>query len=223
MAERWGSGPDPRSRIFHDAENLEDWELIAVLLGKGSRGLPIEDLSRDILKKSRGLGGLLSSNIPRNFRINGLGKVKVSILLAALELAKRLKYKSIRMAGYNPTTLSSYLQGLFSPLKRECFVLATISPAGDLLRVETVSKGSLEEVGVLPRDLVRIILNDEASQAILAHNHPGMICFPSQEDWEVYTNLKDILSNLDVELLDHWIFGIDGIFSCRQSTRLGEN
>ncbi|TGL57576.1 JAB domain-containing protein [Leptospira sarikeiensis] len=223
MAERWGSGQDPRTRIFHDAQSLEDWELIAVLLGKGSKGLPVEDLSRDILKASQGLGGLLSADISRNFHIHGLGKTKSSILMASIELAKRMKYKSIQMAGYDPQTLSTYLQSLFSPLKRECFVLATISPAGNLLRVEIVSKGSLEEVGVLPRDLVRIILNDEASQAILAHNHPGMICFPSQEDWEVYLNLKELLANLDVELLDHWIFGIDGIFSCKQSTRLDEN
>ncbi|TGK00217.1 DNA repair protein [Leptospira langatensis] len=223
MALRWGSEPDPRTRILYDAESLEDWELIAVLLGKGNRGLSIEDLSRDILKASQGLGGLLASDISRNLNIAGLGKAKTTTLLAALELSKRLKYKSIRMTGYNPADLCGYLRAVFSPLKRECFVLATVSPAGHLLRAEIVSKGSLEEVGVLPRDLVRIILNDEATQAILAHNHPGMVCYPSQEDWNVYLRLKEILSDLDVDLLDHWIFGIDGIFSCKHSTRLDES
>ncbi|EPG68235.1 RadC family protein [Leptospira wolffii] len=220
---RWGLGPDPRTRIVYDAENLEDWELIAVLLGKGSRGLPIEDLSRGILEASRGIGGLLSLDIPRNFNIFGLGKAKTCTLLAAVELARRLKYKSIQLAKYDETSLLEYLRALFYPLKRECFVLATISPAGQLLRVETVSRGSLEEVGIHPRDLVRIILNDEASQIILAHNHPGMFCKPSREDLEVYYRLKDILFPLDVELLDHWIFGIDGIFSCKHSTRLEDN
>ncbi|TGK05096.1 DNA repair protein [Leptospira semungkisensis] len=219
----WDLGPDPRTRIQYDAEGLEDWELIAVLLGRGSRGLSIKDLSRDILRASQGLGGLLSSDIARSLNIVGLGKAKVTTLLAALELSRRLKYKSIRMTGYNPVDLCEYLRTLFSPLKRECFVLATISPAGNLLRAEIVSRGSLEEVGVLPRDLVRIILNDEATQAVLAHNHPGMLCYPSQEDWDVYLRLKEILSDLDVDLLDHWIFGIDGIFSCKHSTRLDES
>ncbi len=219
----WGLGPDPRTRIAYEAGNLEDWELIAVLLGKGNRGLSVEDLSREILRTSQGLGGLLSLDIPRNFNIGGLGKAKAGTLMAAVELARRLKYKSIRLDGYDPISLREYLRALFTPLKRECFVLATISPAGQLLRVEIVSRGSLEEVGIHPRDLVRIILNDEASQTILAHNHPGMVCTPSGEDWDVYWRLQEILSHLDVDLLDHWIFGIDGIFSCKHSTRLDES
>lgn len=220
MSVRWGLGADPRTRIAYDAENLEDWELIAVLLGKGSPGLPIENLSRAILQASQGLSGLLSSDISRNFQLQGLGKAKSSVLLAAVELARRLKYKSIQFSEYDESRLLEYLQSLFFPLKRECFVLATVSPSGQLLRVETVSRGSLEEVGVHPRDLVRIVLNDEASQALIAHNHPGMFCEPSTEDWEVYFRLREIFEQLDVSLLDHWIFGIDGIFSCSHSKRL---
>ncbi|WP_039948116.1 JAB domain-containing protein [Leptospira fainei] len=217
-----GTLPDPRTRIRYEADALDDWELIAVLLGKGDRNRSIEDLSREILRVTKGLSGLLSIDVSRNLRVGGLGAAKASVLMAAVELARRLKYKSLQGAIFDPVSLSRYMRTLFLPMRRECFVLATISPAGNLLRAEVVSKGSLEEVGVHPRDLVRLVLNDEASEAILAHNHPGMTSDPSPEDWDVYTRLSSILSELDVNLLDHWIFGIDGIFSCKHSTRLDE-
>ncbi|WP_210409382.1 JAB domain-containing protein [Leptospira fletcheri] len=218
-----GPLPDPRTRIAYEADALDDWELIAVLLGKGDRNRSIEDLSREILRITRGLGGLLSIDIARNLRVQGLGSAKASVLMASVELARRLKYKSLQGAAFDATALARYMRTLFLPMRRECFVLATVSPAGNLLRVEIVSKGSLEEVGVHPRDLVRMVLNDEATEVIIAHNHPGMTSEPSPEDWEVYTRLGSILSELDVCLLDHWIFGIDGIFSCKHSTRLDED
>ncbi|PJZ69639.1 DNA repair protein [Leptospira perolatii] len=196
--------------------------MIAVLLGKGDRYRPIEDLSREVLKVTRGLNGLLTYDSSRLKSIPGLGSAKASILSASVELAKRFKYQSLKGAPFRPKQLAAYMRRVFLPMKRECFLLATVSPGGRLLRTEVVSKGSLEEVGVHPRDLARIILNDEASEALIAHNHPGMSSYPSKEDIEVYERLGKILEELDVHLIDHWIFGIDGIFSCKHSTHLDE-
>ncbi|MBW0432199.1 DNA repair protein [Leptospira yasudae] len=216
LSERLGPFPDPRTRIAYEAESLEDWELLAVLLGRGNRAQPIEELSRNILHQSKGLGGLLQKQVSDLRRIPGIGNAKATALIAAIEFARRLKWEALKGKRYSSKQLLNFLSTSLIPKNRECFVLITLSPEGSVLRAEVVATGSLEEVGVQSRDLLKIILNDAASAVIIAHNHPESGCKPSREDVWIYKNFGKLLDSLGIDLLDQWIFGIDGIYSCKE-------
>ncbi|TGK17046.1 JAB domain-containing protein [Leptospira kmetyi] len=216
LSERLSPFPDPRTRIAYEAESLEDWEILAVLLGKGNRAQPIEELSRSILYQSKGLGGLLQKQASDLRKIAGVGNAKASTLLAAIEFARRLKWEALKGKRYSAQQLLNFLATSLIPKNRECFVLITLSPEGAVLRAEIVSIGSLEEVGVHTRDLLKIILNDAASAVIIAHNHPESTSKPSEEDLSIYENFGGLLDSIGLELLDQWIFGIDGIYSCKE-------
>ncbi|MBM9576384.1 DNA repair protein RadC [Leptospira sp. 201903070] len=216
LSERLSPFPDPRARIAYEAESLQDWELLAVLLGRGNRAQPIEELSRNILHHSRGLGGLLQKKVSDLVQIPGIGHAKATTLLAAVEFARRLKWEALKGKRYSPEHLINYLSTSLIPKNRECFVLITLSPEGAVLRAEIVAVGSLEEVGVQSRDLLKIILNDAASSVIIAHNHPESSSKPSKDDLWIYKNFKKLLEALGLELVDQWIFGIDGIYSCKE-------
>ncbi|MDV6235635.1 JAB domain-containing protein [Leptospira ellisii] len=216
LSERLGSFPDPRTRIVYEAEALEDWELLAVLLGRGNRAQPIEELSREILYQSRGLGGLLQKKVPDLIQIPGIGNAKATTLVAAIEFARRLKWEALKGKTYSLRQLVDYLSTSLIPKNRECFVLITLSPENALLRAEIVAVGSLEEVGVQTRDLLKIILNDAASSVIIAHNHPESSSKPSKEDLWIYKHFGKLLHSLGLKLIDQWIFGIDGIYSCKE-------
>ncbi|RHX88653.1 JAB domain-containing protein [Leptospira stimsonii] len=216
LSERLSPFPDPRARIAYEAESLQDWELLAVLLGRGNRAQPIDELSRNILHHSRGLGGLLQKKVSDLIQIPGVGPAKATTLLAAVEFARRLKWEALKGKRYSPEHLINYLSTSLIPKNRECFVLITLSPEGAVLRAEIVAVGSLEEVGVQSRDLLKIILNDAASSVIIAHNHPESSSKPSKDDLWIYKNFKKLLESLGLELIDQWIFGIDGIYSCKE-------
>ncbi|XDD49494.1 RadC family protein [Leptospira sp. WS92.C1] len=216
LSERLGSFPDPRTRIAYEAESLEDWELLAVLLGRGNRAQPIEDLSREVLHQCRGLGGLLQKKISDLTQIPGIGNAKATALIAAIEFARRLKWEALKGRVYSATQLINFLSTSLIPKNRECFVLITLSPEGTVLRAEIVAVGGLEEVGVQTRDLLKIVLNDAASAVIIAHNHPESSSKPSKEDIWIYKNFGQLLHSLGIRLLDQWIFGIDGIYSCKE-------
>ncbi|AOP34946.1 DNA repair protein [Leptospira tipperaryensis] len=216
LSERLSPFPDPRARIAYEAESLQDWELLAVLLGRGNRAQPIEELSRNILHHSRGLGGLLQKKVSDLIQIPGIGHAKATTLLAAIEFARRLKWEALKGKRYSSEQLINFLSTSLIPKNRECFVLITLSPEGAVLRAEIVAVGSLEEVGVQSRDLLKIILNDAASSVIIAHNHPESSSKPSKDDLWIYKNFKKLLEALGLELIDQWIFGIDGIYSCKE-------
>ncbi|MDI7224068.1 JAB domain-containing protein [Leptospira santarosai] len=216
LSQKLSPFPDPRTRIAYEAEALEDWELLAVLLGRGNRAQPIEELSREILHQSKGFGGLLQKQVSDLRKIPGVGIAKATTLLAAVEIARRLKWEALKGRRYSSEQLLNFLATSLIPKNRECFVLITLSPEGAVLRAEIVAVGSLEEVGVQTRDLLKIILNDAASSVIIAHNHPESSSKPSEEDLWIFENFGRLLDTIGLELLDQWIFGIDGIYSCKK-------
>ena len=203
---------------------MEDWELLAVLLGKGTKNKNIESLSREILYKCSGIAGLSNIEQESLFAVSGLGRAKISILLAAAEIANRLKiFKTTNKAmNFSETrrNLAEYLQYKTLQEKRECFFLATFTHNKSLIATRLIARGSLDEVGVHSRDLVKLMLDDGARYVLISHNHPNERCKPSSDDIYLFKKLAEILQPLEIILLDQWIFGIDGIYSCDENKKI---
>lgn len=219
---------DPRYKVFHSPDEMEDWELLAVLIGKGTKNKNVEILSREIIFKLSGLSGLIQVKPYTLMELNGLGRAKIASLLAAREIAARIRVLRIENEPEIPfdemiTRLAETLFLKSSNEKRECFYLATFSHNKIHLNTRLIARGSLTEVGVYTRDLVKIMLNDGANYAIIAHNHPNDKCKPSIDDLQLYSYLKELILPLELELMDQWIFGIDGIYSCKQNKKINFN
>jgi DNA repair protein RadC len=216
---------DPRSKILQNPEKLEDWELIAILLGKGSKGQNVELLSRKILSNFSGLFGLLNSSPSVLKNQVGLGKAKVASLLAAREMVNRLKLQSLTLYTRKPITIPDLMELLYLRAAnevRECFYLITLDHLMGVINFELIAKGSLTEVGVYPRDIVKMALDDGATFVIISHNHPKQSCKPSKADYELYEDLSFILDNIEIELIDQLVMGVEGVFSCKNRKLLFE-
>ncbi|MCB1176663.1 MAG: DNA repair protein [Leptospiraceae bacterium] len=185
----------------------------------GVKGKSVEILSKELLLEYSSLENLLFT--PESFllKIKGLGRAKVSKLAATREMLGRLKLKNLFKSNKENSiqNLKEYLFLKSRSEVRECFYLITMSASQKLLRVELISRGSLTEVGVHFRDIVKMILDDGAAFVIISHNHPHQSSTPSIEDWEMYSEFKKLLLYMEVELLDQWVFGTDGIFSCSKN------
>jgi DNA repair protein RadC len=202
---------------LQNPEKMEDWELLAVLLGTGSPKKPVDVLSKELLAEFGSLSRLCFVS-PSLFQEKfGLGRAKSAVLASIKEVISRIQLQ--RLFSTPKETLLQEIQKhiLFRTRVevRECFYLVSIGPEGNLKRVELLAKGSLKEVGVHFRDIAKILLDDGASFCIIAHNHPDQLANPSEQDWFLFEELRILLEPLDIELLDQWIFGTDGIFSCK--------
>lgn len=209
--------------VVRNPELLEDWELIAILFGKGIQGKNIEVLSKELLLRYSGLVELFHTPPSILFKEKGIGKAKIASILAVRELLTRIDQKILESKQSSPFSEKELLKHLSFRSKkepRECFYLVSFSNDKSIIRIELISRGSLMEIGVHTRDLVKLLLDDSARFALIAHNHPRQSCIPSPDDWNLFNNLKQILLPLEIELLDQWVIGKDGAYSCNKDERI---
>lgn len=200
----------PRERLdAHGPKALSDLELLALLLGSGSR-------SRDVLSLSRELLPLLDEHFanitPQILRkVTGIGMAKSSMLVAALEFARRrirpLGVK-IRQA-VDVWPLVSHL----SDRRQEHFLCITLNGAHEVIACRTVTIGLVNATQIHPREVFSDAITDRASAIIIAHNHPSGQLEPSSADRSITHTLRQAGDLLGISVLDHIIFSVTGIYS----------
>jgi DNA repair protein RadC len=164
-----------------------------------------------------GLEGLFYSTPTRISKESGVGRAKSALLNSIKELVHRLKLSKIQSKKISLQKIYELLY--FRTLKdtRESFYTITLNHEQELIQLDLLARGGLNEVGVFTRDIVKIALDDGAKFLIIAHNHPNQSAVASQEDRNLFKKLNSLLLELEIELLDQWIFGNEGIFSCSKN------
>ena len=213
MNKRIGDMPEhdrPREKLLHKgAAALSDQELLAVLLGKGTPGMDVMTLARKVAKviDEKGLG--VNANDLREF--DGVGDAKATLILAALEFARR----RIKPEGSKIETPADLLPHVrhYADRRQEHFLCASINGANEILNIRVVSIGLIDRTPVHPREVFADALSDRASAIIVAHNHPAGSLQPSAADVEATKQLKAAGIVMGIALLDHIIFNRTGYFS----------
>ena len=113
-----------------------------------------------------------------------------------------------------PNNVLPYLKELFAKDgNRECLYLISMDNKQNILGVDKLSEGEKSLVRISFRKVVELALKYNARKVILAHNHPSKGVAPSDGDLKSTVLLNNILSNLDIQLVDHIIVGIDTVYS----------
>jgi len=200
----------PREKLHQKGpEALSDIELIAILLGSGTKDHDVMKISGRILK-------VLDSNpkqpsIEELQQIEGVGFAKATLIAAALEFARR----RIRPEGLKITTPADVLPLIqhYADRKQEHFICISINGANEVIASRVVSVGLVNKTQVHPREVFADPITDRASAIIVAHNHPSGGLTPSKEDFEITNQLKASGETLGIRLLDHIIFNHKGYYS----------
>lgn len=198
----------PRERLLrHGPEVLTDAELLAVLLRTGMRGQHVLALAQQLLLQFGGLRGLLAAAPAQLAQTPGLGPAKASQLMAMLELTRRSLAEPMRRDTLlnRPETVREYCAALLGHADVEvCWVLYLDNQLR-LVASEELSRGTLSQAPVYPREVVRAALRHHAAAVILSHNHPSGHAEPSQADRQITKRLREALQLIDVRLTDHII------------------
>lgn len=212
----------PREKIFHSSSQLEDWELLSIIFGSGISGKDVYTLSKELLEELGGLGQLPYFRGTSHPLMKGLGKAKRAQLLAIAEISRRIATRNCErtQTAFPLLEICRVIKLQTQRLNRETLYLVNFSPEGKILRLEPISKGSMWQVGITKRELIHLILEDATDTCIIAHNHPSHSAKASLEDKKLFWELGLLLQSLGIHLIDHWVFGDDGIFSCRKNSFL---
>lgn len=113
----------------------------------------------------------------------------------------------------NPAKARAYCASLFYGLFEECVYLISLDQGSRVIRRTLLRRGTVNEVTLYPREVVEAALRDHAYAVLLAHNHPGGMCEPSQADYTVTQDIVKALRLVGVQMMDHLIVTGSGVFS----------
>jgi DNA repair protein RadC len=200
----------PRERLLHyGAEALSTSELLAILLRTGTPSESALGLAERIVATFGGLREVATATIAQFGKVKGVGPVKAVEIKAAIELGKRLHALSpeTRPAIRTPADVASLVMSELRHETREHLKAILLDTKNQVLRIVTVSVGSLNESIVHPRELFHEAIRHSAAAVIVVHNHPSGDPAPSAEDIAVTRRLREAGQILGIELLDHVVLG----------------
>lgn len=192
---------------------VSDATLLAILLRSGTRGQNVVELADVLLRKYGSLTALSTTSIQeltRDEQVKGLGKVKAQVLLAALEVGRRLQQEAIpeRTRICTPEDAVRILAADVATLSREVFWSLNLDTKNRLQgRPQEISQGILDASLVHPREVFREAIRSASAAVVLAHNHPSGDPCPSAEDIRITRQLVEAGRIVDIRVLDHIIIG----------------
>ena len=200
----------PREKLLEKgAKALTDTELLAVLIGKGTKGRDVLALSRQLVKVVDQKG--LDLSVADVLGIKGIGTAKAALIVAALEFVRRrVKEEGVKIQ--SPSDVVPLLKH-YATRKQEHFISISLNGANEVMAIRVVTIGLIDKSHVHPREVFADILMERASSVIVAHNHPSGSLTPSREDLAVTRQLKEAAELLGIKLLDHIIFSHRGYYS----------
>lgn len=212
----------PRERLLAAGPAaLSDGELLGLLFGIGNREKTAVELANEVIGRAGGLHGLYDVSVHELTRVNGIGEAKACIILAAVELGRRIG--QVRNPGRpvisSPADVDRLLRGRIANLDRENFVAVLLNTKNEVIEAPLISVGTLSSALVHPREVFKPAIRASAASVILAHNHPSGKTEASREDREVTKRLVGAAEILGIEVLDHVIVG-DGFFSMKEQGML---
>lgn len=200
------------------AKSLSNQELIAILLGTGTKHESVLAVANRVLLTFEKLHNLKFATLEEMTEIKGIGEAKAVLLLAAIELGRRLASKEgeQRYTIRSPEDAANFLMQDMTSLQQEHFVVLFLNVKNQILHKKTIFVGSLNASIVHPREIFREAVKRSAASIICAHNHPSGVPTPSPEDIDVTTRLYEAGKIVGVDLLDHVIIGDHQFISMKE-------
>jgi DNA repair protein RadC len=188
--------------------SLSEPELLAILLRTGVPGASAVDVGRDLIERYGSLTGLSRCTVDELKTIRGVGFAKAVQLVAAFGIGKRLanaKAKNQKLD--SPESIEALVGPEMRRLRKESLRVVLLDTRYQLIRVEEISLGSINESIAHPRDVLRPALVSSAYALVIVHNHPSGDASPSQTDHSLTRRLAEAAELLQIKLLDHIIIG----------------
>ncbi|MGX7414034.1 RadC family protein [Enterococcus caccae] len=209
----------PRERLEVVGEKaLSNQELLAIILRTGSKNSNVMEVASKFLNYFNHLYELKNATLTEMMEIKGIGRIKAIELRAAIEFGYRIQQSTQLKLG---KVSSSYqiAQNLIyelQDLQQEHLVCLYLNTKNEVLKQETVFKGSLNQSVAHPREIFRSAVKYSAARLILAHNHPSGNPTPSESDIHFTQRMQECGKMMGIEVLDHIIIGEQVYTSMRE-------
>lgn len=186
-----------------------DVELVMLILGSGTKNVPVEILARKIV-------ACLDASDEKDYvnnlmAIPGIGEGKALSIAAALELGKR---RSCHFGALiqTPSDVVPFVKN-YAMSSKEHFLAIILNGGHNIIKISVVSIGTVNQTLIHPREVFRDAIKENAAALIFCHNHPSGNVQPSKEDVETTKSLIVAAGTVGIPVLDHIIIDKDNYYS----------
>ena len=215
--KHWAEDDKPREKLmFKGKAALSDAELIAILIGSGSRNESAVQLSKKILTiVDNNLNALGKLSIKQLMEFKGIGEAKAITIIAALELGRRRRAEeTVELKKITSSkAVFEIMQPIIGELPHEEFWILFLNNSNKVIYKTQLSKGGITGTVVDIRLVFKMALEQNATSIILTHNHPSGKLQASDADIQITKKLKLAGQQLDIAILDHIIITENGFYS----------
>ena len=204
------AGHRERLRLRYQQEGLGGFaphEILEMLLTYAIPRVDVNPIAHRLLQHFGTLPAVLEADMQELQQVEGIGAAAAVLISSLVPMFRRYEQEKRlpRLNLNNYEQLTGYCRSLFLGAREEkCFCLCLDSHQ-QLLAAEEMASGTPSEVSVSPRTVVSALLRHNAVGAVLTHNHPGLLCQPSQEDVDLTLRIAALLGGMGITLYDHVI------------------
>lgn len=213
----WALEDRPREKLLDKGRHiLTEAELIAILIGSGSREETAVELSKRILVNvNNNLNELSKLSVQELMKFKGIGEAKAISIVAALELGRRRKEKEVGEREKIGSSKDVYelMKPLLIDLPHEEFWLIMLNRGNLVIKKELISRGGVAGTVVDAKIIFKKAVDNYASSIIICHNHPSGNIKPSEADIKVTKSIKEAGKIMEIPLLDHLIVTENNYYS----------
>ena len=214
--KNWAPDDQPREKlVLKGADALSNSELIAILLGSGTKTKSAIEVGKEVLALAKdNLNELGKLSIADLKKVDGIGIARAITIAAALELGRRRQASSFKKDVIKSSgDIANYLQAQLKDKQYEVFAVAYLNRANKVNHFEIISEGGITGTVADPRIILKKALEHNAVQIVLCHNHPSGSLKPSRADEALTRKIKEGGLLLDIHVMDHIIVSEDGYYS----------
>jgi len=190
-------------------EVLSDAELLAIVLGRGSKEENVIDCSRRVLREQN-LNYLAEQSLPelaKTFGDDTVKALKVSAMFELFRRTNRLKVQGFRTKIQSAEDVYHYFADRLAEKKKEYFYALCLDTKNRIISETLVSVGILDASLIHPREVFNPAVKASCHAVILVHNHPSGEAEASAADIEVTKMLCNAGDIIGISVLDHIIIG----------------
>ena len=207
----------PYERLINlGVESLSNEELLAIIIKSGTRNESSKDIATKLLSNIGGIKKLNDINLESLKRYNGIGNVKACIILATIELAKRINNEIDTIKNVKLTSsdlVYKFYKDKLGNKKQEYFYAVYLDNSKKIIGDKLLFIGTINYSLVHPREVFKEAYLKGASAIICVHNHPSGNVLPSKQDYDVTNNLISVGKILGIKIVDHVIISSNNYYS----------
>lgn len=210
-----------KEKYANESNSLHDYELLELLLTYSIPRKDVKPTAKDLIKHFGNFENVFNATQSQLMKVNGIGENSATLISLFNTIGDKInKNRNANIKELNNSEeAKEYFVNLLKSERNEKVAVLSLDNSNHIISCRVISEGTVNLIDVSPRKIVEAVITDNASNVIIAHNHPFGDSEPSAKDVDFTLKTRDLLRPLGVELFDHIIIGENDAFSMRSSLR----